>query len=161
MRFLTQAECIAKYGNPLASKTASLKFQQKFMMLWKYPTIIREKIPQLGESIYINKDFKPVYEKFLLELINRGLHDEITENDQCFMPRYMRGSTTEISKHTWAIGVDLNASQNPIFNTREQCIAKGLKPFTEEFIQCGRDCGLIMGADFAGRPDLMHIELSA
>lgn len=156
---MTQEQLIAKYGNPMASKTENLKFQSKFMMLWKYPAIIRENIPALGESIYINKDFKIVYEKFLLELIKRNLHKEIIENDQCFMPRYQRGSATQISKHTWAIAIDLNPLQNPIFNTREQCLAKGLKPFSEAFIQCARDCGLIVGADFKGRPDLMHFEL--
>jgi len=157
---ITQAQAIARYGNPLKSKTDSIKFQQKWMMLWKYPKEIKEFIPQLGESIYINKDLQPQYEFFLRTLIVRSLHTEITENDQCFMPRYQRGSTTAISKHTWAIAVDLNPTHNPIFNTREQCIAKGLKPFSKEFIQCVRDCGLISGADFGDRPDLMHIELA-
>lgn len=156
---MTQQELIARYGNPMASKAESLKFQSKWMKLWKYPEAIKTKIPQLGESIYINKEFQPKYEAFLMELINRELHDEITENDQCFMPRYQRGSTTQISIHTWGGAVDLNPTHNPIFSTREQCIAKGLTPFTEEFIQCGRDCGLIMGADFKGRPDLMHIQM--
>jgi hypothetical protein len=155
---MKQSEYIAKYGNPLKSKTESIKFQQKFMMLWKYPKLIRDNISALGESIYINKDFKVKYEAFLNELLLRGLHEEITENDQCFMPRYQRGSTTAISVHTWGCAIDLNPSQNPIFHTREQCIAKGLKPFTKEFIQCVRDCGLTSGADFGGRPDLMHIE---
>lgn len=155
---MTQQQLILRYGNPLLNKTARIKFEQKFMMVWKYPALIQEKIPQLGVSIYINKEFKPDYERFLLELIARNLHGEIKENDQCFEPRYQRGSTTEISKHTWAIATDLNASQNPIYNTREQCIAKGLKPFSKEFVQCGRDCGLIVGEDFGNRPDLMHFE---
>lgn len=157
---ITQEQAIARYGNPLKSKTESIKFQQKWMMLWKYPQAIRDNIPVLGDSIYINKDFKLKYEMFLNRLIDFNLHIEITENDQCFMPRYQRGSITEISKHTWAIAIDLNPLQNPIFNTREQCIAKGLKPFSKEFIRCVRDCGLISGADFGNRPDLMHIELA-
>lgn len=157
---ITQAQALARYGNPLKSKTDSIKFQQKWMMIWKYPQAIKDAIPALGESIYINKDLQTIYAMFLKELIKRGLHTEITENDQCFTPRYQRGSTTAISKHTWAIAVDLNAANNPIYNTRDQCIAKGLKPFSKEFIQCVRDCGLISGADFGGRPDLMHIELA-
>ena len=156
---MKQSDYIAHYGNPLESKTANIKFQQKFMMLWKYPQHIKDSIPALGDSIYINKDLKPKYEFFLNALISRNLHTEIVENDQCFMPRYQRGSTTAISVHTWACAIDLNPSQNPIFNTREQCIAKGLKPFTEAFIQCVRDCGLITGEDFGSRPDLMHIEM--
>jgi hypothetical protein len=156
---MNQAEYIAKYGNPLVSEAKKLAFERKFMDVWKYGPTIQTHIPVLGTSIYINKDFRPNFELFLIELIKRNLHIEITENDQCFMPRYQRGSKTAISVHTWGCAIDLNPSQNPIFNTREQCLAKGLKPFSLEFIQCVRDCGLLTGADFSGRPDLMHIEM--
>lgn len=154
----TQEKLIAKYGNPLKSKADQLAFEQKHMVLYKYPVDIFNKIPMIGASVYCNKDFVAPYEKALRYLIEQGLEGEITENDQCFMPRYQRGSTTEISIHTWAMAIDLNPVQNPIFKTREQCIEMKLRPFTEKFIQAWRTCGFMCGADFKGRPDLMHFE---
>jgi hypothetical protein len=153
-----QDKLIAKYGNPMKSAADKLTFEKKWMELHVYPENIRKAIPALGEKIYINKDFYSTYIRFLSLLIERNLHGEIHANDECFMPRYQRGSTTQISIHTWGLAVDLNPLDNPIYSTREQCIAKGLKPFTKEFIQAGRDAGLICGADFPGRPDLMHFE---
>lgn len=157
---MTQKELISKYGNPLESEISKRNFELKWMMLWTYPIEISSKIPSLGKGIYINKDFQPQYEKFLRLLIERNLHNEIKTNDECFMPRYIRGYETQklLSRHTWATAVDLNATDNPLNVTREQAIAKGLKPFTAEFIQTIRDAGLTAGYDFP-RCDGMHIEM--
>ncbi len=149
---------ISRYGNPLKSLADRAAFEKKWMMVYIYPKDIAEAIPCLGKSVYINRDFQPKYEFLLRELIKRGLHKEINQNDQCFMPRLQRGSD-KISDHTWATSIDLNPDDNPIYLSREKCIAKGLTPFTPEFTQCVRDCGLITGEDFKDRPDLMHIQM--
>lgn len=153
-----QEKLIAKYGNPLKSEADKKAFEQKHMTLWVYPLDIQQVIPVLGKSVYCNKDFVEPYEKVLRALIHEGLHGEIKENDQCFMPRYQRGSRTQISIHTWGIAIDLNPTQNPIFSTREQCIVQGLRPFTEKFIQVWRDHDFVCGADFKGRSDIMHYQ---
>jgi hypothetical protein len=156
---MKQSQLIARYGNPLASADERGKFEKAFMTIWNYPTGIRQAIPSLGKSVYINRDFQPTFEKFLNELIRKELHKEINSNDECFMPRLIRGSKKDISMHTWGIAVDLNPTHNPLGVTRTQAIHRGLKPFTEHFIQVARDCGLVCGADFA-RADLMHFEMS-
>lgn len=153
-----QDKLIAKYGNPMAGPNARIEFEKKHMCVYSYPIEIKKAIPVLGPTLYCNKDFVEPYEKALKYLISQGLEGEINENDQCFMPRYQRGSKTMISIHTWAIAIDLNPTNNPIFSTRQQCVDKKLKPFTEKFIQAWRTCGFICGADFKGRPDLMHFE---
>lgn len=155
---MTQDKLIEKYGNPMKSEADKIAFEKAHMVSYKYPADIASAIPCLGASVYCNKDFVGPYEVALRHLISKGLHKEITENDQCYMPRYQRGSTTMISIHTWAMAIDLNPTQNPIFSTREQCIAKKLKPFTVEFVNAWRECGFTPGADFPGRPDLMHYE---
>jgi hypothetical protein len=156
---LRQKELIARYGNPLASADERGKFEKAFMLIWNYPPMIREAIPSLGKSIYINREFQPTYEKFLNELIRKGLHKEINSNDECFMPRLIRGSKTDISMHTWGIAVDLNPTHNPLGVTRSQAIHRGLRPFSEHFQQTARNCGLVAGYDF-GRCDGMHFEMS-
>ena len=146
-----------KYGEPYVSRAAQTEFEQKYMIVYNYPEKILTHIPQLGKSIYIHRDFQPVYEKFLLELINRELHREIKGNDQSFCVRYIRGGK-DWSIHTWGMAVDLNPSDNPLGKTRIQAKAMGLTPFTDEFQQCGRDCGLDCGIDF-NRPDGMHFQI--
>jgi len=158
---MNQEQLIKKFGNPLTSAESRLAFEKQWMELWNYPPTITEAIPVLGKSVYINKLFRPVWEKFLLLLIQRGLHKEIHTNDQCFMPRYIRGLESEkaISIHTWACAADLNPSDNPLGVSREKAILIGLKPFSEQFQQAARDAGLTPGIDF-GRKDGMHFEFT-
>lgn len=153
-----QQKLIKLFGNPLLSAIDRELFEGTHMMALNYPADIRMKIPALGKSVYCNKLIEKPLIATLRELIKRNLHGEIKENDQCFMPRYQRGSKTQISIHTWALAYDLNPTQNPIYATREECIKLGLTPFTPEFVQTWRDMGWVAGEDFPGRPDLMHYE---
>lgn len=153
-----QQKLIQLFGNPLQSPIDRELFEKQHMMVLFYPADIRMKIPALGKSVYCNKLIENPLVASLRELIKRNLHGEIKENDQCFLPRYQRGSTTQISIHTWALAVDFNPTQNPIYKTRQECIDAGLTPFTPEFIQTWRDMGWVVGEDFPGRPDLMHVE---
>lgn len=154
----TQEKYIAKYGKPYESDAAREKFEKEWMILLKYPKEILDAIPALGNSLYCNKDFAPVWIKFLLLLIQRGLHTEITSNDQCWCIRAIRGTINSWSSHTWAMAADLNPSDNPLGLSRLQCLEKGLKPFSEQFQQTARDAGLKCGCDFQ-RKDGMHWEL--
>lgn len=154
----TQQKLISLYGNPLANAIEREMFEKSHMRSLLYPPDIRAAIPALGVSVYCNKVIADPLIAAYRELIKRKLHAEIKENDQCFLPRYQRGSTTQISIHTWALAVDLNPTQNPIYKTREQCIEAGLTPFTPEFVQCWRDMGWVAGEDFGSRPDIMHFE---
>ncbi len=153
-----QLNLIRLFGNPLTNAIDRELFERDHMRALIYPPDISIALPCLGKSVYCNKLMREPLIEAYRELIKRKLHNEIYENDQCFLPRYQRGSTTEISIHTWGLAVDLNPDQNPIYKTREQCIEAGLKPFTEAFIQTWRDMGWIVGADFGGRPDLMHFQ---
>ena len=154
---LTQADFEKKYGKPYESAASQKEFERKWMVLYKYPSVITSNIPCLGMSIYIHRDFQQIYEKFLLTLIERGLHKEIKENDQCFCIRRVRGASNW-SVHTWGCGVDLNPEQNPLGFSRQQAIDKGLYPFSNEFQNVARECGLIAGIDFTRR-DGMHFQI--
>lgn len=149
-----QETFLKKYGHPVNDK---VKFEKNFMEVLIYPSDIAIAIPCLGKSLYCNKDFAPIYVKFLRELIKRGLHGEIHSNDECYMVREVRGVAGLWSIHSWAMACDLNPQDNLLGLTREEALSKGLKPFTDAFIQTGRDVGLVMGYDFS-RHDGMHLE---
>jgi hypothetical protein len=159
MATITQ-KLIARYGNPkntTKNPNNQATFEKKWMVNWAYPTDIKLAIPSLGNSIYCNRELIPTLEKFYRELMKRQLHTEIHSQDQCFCVRLIRGSETELSVHSFGMAIDLNPEDNPLGMTRDQCKAKGLKPFTPAFIQCAIDCGLVAGAKFS-RADLMHFE---
>lgn len=153
-----QERLIAKYGNPMSDQQT---FEQRHMMLLKYPKDIVDNIPVLGASVYCNKDFAGPYLEFLRLLIRRGLHKEIRTNDQCFMVRYIRGQEhlKNLSIHSWGMAIDFNIADNPLGMTRLQALAVGLKPFSEQFFQAIRDADFVCGADFP-RKDLMHLEFT-
>lgn len=152
---------IKKFGDPFDSDE-KISFERQWMVLWEYPKEIKQAFPALGQGIYINRVFQPTYSAFLKLLISRGLHTEVKENDQCFMVRYQRGTeklTNPVpSIHSWGLAVDLNPSQNPLGMSKEQAEKKGLKPFSNEFQQAGRDAGLTCGIDFI-RKDGMHFQM--
>lgn len=83
---------------------------------------------------------------------------EIKTWDGCFNVRYQRGSRTVLSMHSFGIAIDINATHNPLGLTREQCIKKGLIPFSEKFITIS-ERWLTCGFKFKSRPDGMHFEL--
>lgn len=143
-----------KFGDPENDRAA---FEKKWLRLFAYPEDIRNAIPSLGKSLYCHIDIWPRYVKTLRDLISKGLHKEINTNDECFCIRKVRGKN-QLSTHSWAVSIDLNMKDNPLGYTREQAIDKGLKPFTEAFVQVWRDNGWLCGRDFKKRPDGMHFE---
>ena len=151
-----QEKLIAKYGNPMADRAG---FEARWMTLAVYPADIATQIPCLGKSVYCHKEAQEPWMRLLRRWIQRGLHREINTNDQCFMPRYIRGLENKkvISIHSWGLAFDLNMGDNPLGLSRLDALKAGLNPFTEIFIQTARDEGFVAGADFS-RKDLMHFE---
>lgn len=150
---ITSKSLINQYGDPTIN---TLSWESKNMIVWKLPPLIHLAIPQIPAKIYIHKDFKKDVEQWLTALIESGLHAEITTFDGCFNIRKKRGLAS-LSIHAFGMAIDLNAAHNPLGLDRQQCLKKGLKPFTKRFIDVSRkyvDCG----ADWPNRPDLMHFQ---
>lgn len=149
-----QKQFIKIFGNPL---TDIKTFERKFMKVFKYPKGIVKLIPALGNSIYCNINFVDIYFLFLYKLIDKNLHTEIKTFDGCFNPRYIRGSSVDISIHSFGMAIDLNAKDNPPGMSRENALFKGLTPFTKQFIDTALEIGLVAGYNFS-RIDGMHFE---
>jgi hypothetical protein len=142
------------YGDPSID---TIKWEINNMMIWNISPLIHLSIECLPKRIYIHKKFQPIVEKWFIALIENGVHNEIMTYDGCWNVRKKRGLKS-LSIHAFGMAIDLNASHNPLGYTREQCIAKGLKPFTNKFIQVSRkyvDCGF----DWSTRVDGMHFQI--
>lgn len=114
--------------------------------------------PVIPNRIYINRLFAPFVNAMLIELMEKNLLSEIKTWDGAFCVRKKRGLAS-LSMHSWGIAMDLNAAHNPLGYSYNDCISKGLKPFSNEFIDVCRkytDCG----ADWK-RADRMHFQMKS
>ena len=148
---------LKRYGNPMA---AAKPFEDKFMTHWMVPVWIDTHIPALPNKLYVNKDIIGPLETVFNRLISLQVYKEIKTFDGLFNVRYIRGSKTKLSIHSWGLAIDLNASDNPLGLSPAQCAEKGLKPFTKLFYEIWRDAGWTCGTDFK-RSDGMHFEYTA
>lgn len=153
---------LSRYGSPLDdARTTNVneqtKWEQKNMTIVEVPAHLRKACSALPQKIYAHKDFAPTVLKWLQDLFDNNLISEITEWNGIFNIRLKRGLDT-LSLHAFGCAVDANQKNNPLGLTREQCIKKGLKPFSEQFLAISRkyfDCG----ADWKNRPDGMHFQI--
>ena len=87
-----------------------------------------------------------------VDLNSTGLVKLIKEFDGAYVVRNKRlpGSTTK-SLHSWGLAIDLNASQYP---------QGSLKRWPDAFAAIWIKHGFVMGQDFHGIPDAMHIQFT-
>ena len=101
---------------------------------------------QPARHIYCNKDMAPVLLQALQNVIDRGLLPQLKTFDGCFMIRDVRALPGHPSCHSYALAVDLNASENRL----------GEEPaLSPEFVACFTDAGFSWGGNFS-RKDGMH-----
>jgi hypothetical protein len=118
---VTSQQALKKYGDPNLLTTQSKHFE-----LWIVEDEIRQafnhvRFSALGtigfpKKIFINKDFKPVLKQALQNLIDRGFSKELKTWDGVFIIRTKR-ALNSLSLHSWAIAVDVNASENQLNQT--------------------------------------------
>jgi len=154
---VTSAQCLKKYGDPNLTET-----QSKWFELWIVPDTIRTafahvRFSALGtigfpKKIFVNKDFRPILEKSLNNVIIRGLQAEMKTWDGVFIIRQKRGLKS-MSLHSWAVACDINASENPLGKTPK---------ISKAFAQCFIDAGCEWGGNWQGsRVDGMHFQLAS
>lgn len=152
---MTSAQALKKYGNPELIQT-----QNKYFETWIVPDKIRlafshvrfSAVGTIGfpKKIFVNKDFKPILEKALLNVIERGLEKELKTWDGCFMIRQKRGLKS-MSMHSWALAIDVNQEENQL----------GKEPkLSPEFVKCFTDAGCVWGGSWQSRKDGMHFEMA-
>jgi len=151
---VTSNKCLTKYGDPNLVAT-----QNKHFEVWQVPQEIQNafkhvKFSAVGtigfpKRIFINKDFKPLLEQALRNLILRGLTQELKTWDGVFIIRQKRGLSS-LSLHSWALAVDVNAEENGL----------GKQPkLSAAFVKCFTDAGLDWGGNWT-RKDGMHFQVS-
>lgn len=151
---VTASQCLKKYGDPNLVATQSKHFE-----VWLVPEDIQKAFSHVRFSavgtigfpkkIFINKDFRPILETALRNVMRVGLTKEMKTWDGCFIIRQKRGLAS-LSIHSWANAVDLNAEENGL----------GKEPqLSDEFVACFTCAGCDWGGTWK-RKDGMHFQIS-
>lgn len=90
----------------------------------------------------------PVFTSVFEQIHDRGLWHLLEDFGGCYNCREVRGTTSKTSTHSWGIGIDVNALQNPL----------GARPkMPAQIIGVFRDHGFTWGGEW-NRPDGMHFQ---
>ena len=134
---VTSKQCLAKYGPP--EKEAG-------MVLWDVPPYLE--LGVIPKRVYCNKDMVQPLATAFLNIITRGLVDQLKTWDGCFNIRKKRG-TVSPSLHSWGLAIDINAAWNGF----------GKKPtMSPDMVKCFTDAGFDWGGTWS-KPDGMHFQL--
>ena len=132
---------------------------------WEDRNIVRIEIPQLrgisGAPSSANVRFHRLAAAQLRALWSdwerAGLLPLILTWDGSFVPRFVRGSTTNLSNHSFGSAFDINAAWNAL-GTRPAL--SGRKGSVRELVELANRNGFFWGGHFRDRADGMHFEIA-
>ena len=155
---MTQAQLIERFGNPMTNRAGFERKHMTMLDLYKWDRVIEP----LPSRVYLNRLMVVPLTKVLDDLLFTGLHSEIKTWDGCYNVRYMRGSRTMLSRHSWGLAIDLNAAWNPLVRVTPANRAEMRKKYvkwSDRFLHVWRKNGFDCGADWKNSLDGMHFEL--
>jgi hypothetical protein len=130
---------------------------------WAKKNIVKVKLPTLSKATngkYTVMRFHKLAKDQLEELFQRidkeGLTDRILTYAGAFYPRYVRGSRTNLSNHSWGTAFDINVAWNGL---RRTPALVGKKGCVREIAEIGFEYGFYWGGHFS-RLDGMHFEVA-
>ncbi len=137
----------AIFGDPLAAgwQSANLAFCEVAPVLKAFPI----KKGSTARGFYCHKLLVSVFQAVFEEIVLAGLTEEIKTFDGCFNIRKIRGSSTNMSLHSWAIAIDLNYKGNELRNSKPEMDPRIIAIFKKH--------GFYWGGNFR-RKDGMHFE---
>ena len=139
---------------------------------WESKNIIKVNLPALSKATngqFTSMRFHKLAEgqlvKFFEELEKQNLHTKILSYAGAFYPRYIRGSRTQLSNHSWGTAFDINVPWNGLNHTPALMGQKGcvreLVPIANEFgFYWGGHFGKNVNGKMIGRMDGMHFEIA-
>ncbi len=129
---------------------------------WVQQNIVSVTIPQLAtftrnRPVSLHRLAAPVFVRFFEQVAAANLSQLILQFGGTFVPRFIRGSRSNLSPHAWGSAMDLNVPWNKLATTPA---LKGKTGSLRELVPIANSCGLYWGGHFATRPDGMHFEIA-
>lgn len=130
---------------------------------WAKNNIVKVSLPALSKatggkytSMYWHKSADEQLVKFFEELEKQNLHTKILSFAGSYVPRFIRGSRSQLSNHSWGTAFDINVPYNGLNKTPALIGQKGC---IRELVPIAHDYGFYWGGNFS-RPDGMHFEIA-
>lgn len=127
---------------------------------WAADNVAKFSIPLLSKNpISMHKAAGPQFQAWCEAIQAKGLADRLISFSGCWVPRFVRGSRTRLSNHTWASAIDINVPWN---GRGRRSALVGQKGCVRELAEFCYDFGIFWGGHYKGAPeDGMHFELSS
>lgn len=130
---------------------------------WVSKNIVKVNLPALSKatggkygSMQWHKSAEEQLVKFFETLEKENLHTRILSYAGAFYPRYVRGSKSVLSNHSWGTAFDINVPQNGLNRTPALVGQKGC---VRELVPIANEFGFYWGGHFS-RKDGMHFEIA-
>lgn len=130
---------------------------------WDDKNIVKVKLPALSKATngkYGSMLWHRKCEHQLVKLFEQwereNLHTRILSYAGAFYPRYIRGSRTQLSNHSWGTAFDINVPYNGL---NKQPALVGQKGSVRELVEIANEWGFYWGGHFT-RKDGMHFEIA-
>lgn len=131
---------------------------------WEKDNIIKVNIPQLvgvegapkSGNVYLHKLIVDQTVEMFKAWEFSGLMPLVLTWAGSWVPRYIRGSRTRLSNHSWGTAFDINAAWNGL---GRQPALKGKKGSVRELVGIANDHGYFWGGHWQRRPDGMHFQV--
>jgi hypothetical protein len=108
-----------------------------------------------GSVLLHKKCIKQVVD-FFDALEKEKLNKKIITFDGAWVPRFVIGSKTNLSNHSWGTAFDINAGFNPLGVVPKEI---GQQGSVKEFVAIAERFGIFWGGNYKSRPDGMHFEV--
>lgn len=130
---------------------------------WAKKNIVKVSLPALSKatdgkysSMYWHKSAEDQLVKFFEKLEQEKLHTKILSFGGSYVPRFIRGSKTQLSNHAWGTAFDINVPYNGL---NKQPALVGQKGCVRELVPIAHEFGFYWGGNFS-RKDGMHFEIA-
>ncbi|AWL98759.2 M15 family metallopeptidase [Bradyrhizobium amphicarpaeae] len=132
---------------------------------WERDNIVSVPIPQLRKALGAQAPASMRFHKLAAGQLKAlwedweraNLLDRILSYDGSFVPRFIRGSTTQLSNHAFGSAFDINADENPL---GARPVLVGHRGSVRELVSIANRHGFYWGGHFGSRPDGMHFEIA-
>lgn len=130
---------------------------------WASQNIVTVSIPQLIKVLGAPSSGKIQVHKLVANQVQQtfaaweaaGLSNRIQTWGGSWVPRFIRGSNSVLSNHSWGTAFDINVPWNMLGQVPS---LKGQTGSVRELVDIAVQHGLFWGGWFSGRPDGMHFE---
>lgn len=133
----------------------------KILSSWVQQNIVLVEVPQLRNvkdapsKVAIHKAIAPQFLALLQAWEKAGLLPLLKTWSGTFVPRFVRGSKTSLSNHSWGTAFDCNYKWNQL---GKRPALKGEEGSVRELVELAVAYGFYWGGWYKDRPDGMHFE---